>query len=345
MHAVGFHEHGGPETLTSIDLPTPDPGPGQVRIAVHACALNHLDLWVRRGIPGLEIPLPHVGGSDFAGTVDAVGAGVEAWREGDRVTANPGLWCGTCETCIKGEHSLCSKYRIIGEHVRGGCAECVVVPAANLVKVPDDIPFEAAAAVPLTFQTALRALFSRARLRSDEWLLVLGASGGVAVAAVQLAKLVGAKVIAVTSGDENVSKTRDLGADEVLDRTQVDFAREVYGLTGKQGVDVVLENVGAETWSSSIRSLRRGGRLVTYGATTGPRGETDITQLFWKQISLIGSTMASHSEFLSAMKLFFEGKLKAVISHEFPLENLREAHEVLERSDQFGKVVLKVRSD
>jgi NADPH:quinone reductase-like Zn-dependent oxidoreductase len=341
MYAAAFDTHGPADVIVWREVPTPEPAAGEVRIRVGACALNHLDLFVRRGIPGVPTALPHVGGSDVAGTIDAVGAGVSSWSIGDRVIVNPALWCGQCESCVRGEHSLCREFRILGEHTWGGFAELVVAPARNLLRLPEAFSFTDAAAVPLTFQTAYRALFTQGRLRIGETLLVLGASGGVAVAAIQMAKVAGAFVYAVTSGEERVRRVRQLGADVALDRTRVSFSKEIWQLTGKRGVDVVLENVGQATWKDSLRCLARGGRLVTYGATSGPKAETDVNLLFWKQVSLIGTTMATHAEFLRSMDLFLAARVKPIVSHVLPLQAASAAHEILERGEQFGKVVLQ----
>jgi NADPH:quinone reductase-like Zn-dependent oxidoreductase len=342
MKAMAIEAHGGPEVLRAIEVPAPEPGRGEARVAVHACALNRLDIFVRRGIPGLALPLPHVGGSDIAGTVDAVGEDVERWTSGDRVIVNPGIWAAGPDRYPTYD-SLDPGYRIIGEHVWGGFAEFAVVPSANLVRLPDAFPFADGAAMPLALQTAWRALFTRARIRAGETILIPGASGGVAVAAIQLAKLAGAVVYAVTSGAEKAARLSALGADRVFDRSRGDVFAEIWRATGKRGVDVVLENVGAAMWTGCVRSLRRGGRLVTYGATTGSTGEIDISQLFWKQITIMGSTMASHAEFLEAIEVFIAGKIKPVVSHTLPLDELRRAHEILERGEQFGKVVVTVR--
>lgn len=339
MRAAVVEDHGGPEVVRVREVPEPEPGPGDVRVAVRAVALNHLDLWVRRGLPGLELTLPHIGGSDIAGTVDAVGAGVTGLKPGRRVLVNPSLWCGECEFCRKGEESLCVSFHILGEHVPGGMAEYAVVPARNVLPIPDSLSFEAAAAVPLVYPTAWRAL-KRARLAKGETILVLGASGGVATAAIQIAKRRGAVVVAVTRGEEKVEKVRALGADEVVDRSRGDFSKVVWEWTRKRGVDVVLENVGEATWKGSLRALAKGGRLVTYGATTGPRGEVDIRLIFGRQLEIIGSTMASKQEFEEVMALIFDGSLAPVIDVVWPLERARDAHERLERGEQFGKIVL-----
>ncbi len=323
-------------------MPTPEPGPGEVRVAVRAVALNHLDLWVRRGLPGLQVPFPHIGGSDVAGTVEALGPGVPGSAVGARVLVNPALWCEQCEWCRRGEESLCASFRILGEHVPGGAAEYVVVPARNLLEIPSRLSFEQAAAVPLVYQTAWRALISRARLAAGESILILGASGGVATAAVEIAKWRGATVYAVTAGREKAEKVRALGADEVIDRQAEDFSKAIWQRTGRRGVDVVLESVGEATWQGSVRALAKGGRLVTCGATTGPRGEVDIRLVFWEQLEILGSTMASSREFETAMRLVFEGKLVPVLDVVWPLERIREAHERLERGEQFGKIVLTI---
>lgn len=340
MKAAIFREHGGIDQLEIADIPQPVAGAGEVVLRVRAAALNHLDLWARRGLPGVKILLPHVGGSDIAGEVSELGAGVGGIEMGARVVVNPGLWDGTCEWCRKGEHSLCVNYRIIGEHTDGGFAEYVAVPAANLVHIPDAFSFEEAAAVPLVFLTAWRALVTQARLCAGESVLILGASGGAASAGIQIAKLAGAYVYAVTSSAEKAERSRQLGADVVIDRTNEDFSKQVFKLTGKRGVDVVLENTGEQTWEGSLRALARGGRLVTYGGTTGPNALTNIPLLFWKQVQIIGSTMGTAAEFATVMRLIWEGRLRPVVDRVLPLEQIGEAHAILEAGEQFGKVIL-----
>ena len=339
MRAAVFHEFGGPEKVRVEEFPRPTPGPGEVLVEVRAAALNHLDLWVRRGLP-IETTMPHVGGSDVAGVVVELGPGVEEVAPGERVVVNPSLSCRRCRYCVAGETPLCPSYRILGEHTNGGFAEYVAVPAANVYPLPEGYSFRDAAALPISYQTAWRALVSRARVRPGEEVLVLGASGGTAIAAVQVAKLMGARVYAVTRGEENVRRVRELGADVVYDRAEVDFSREVYRDTGRRGVDVVVENVGEATWKGSLRALASGGRLVTYGATTGPRGEIDLRVLFWKQLQVIGTTMASRAEFEEMLRVAFRGDLRPVIDVVLPLDRAREAHERLEAGGQFGKVVL-----
>lgn len=340
MRAAFFREHGGPEVLEVDELPDPEAGRGEVVVRVRAVALNHLDLWARRGLPGLELEFPHVGGSDIAGVVERVGEGVGSWSPCDRVVVNPSLWCGECEWCVRGEESLCRRYRVLGEHVDGGLAEEVRVPARNLLALPEGVPFERAAAAPLVYQTAWRALLNRGGLRAGESVLVTGASGGVATAAVQIAKLAGAAVYAVTSGPENVRRVRELGADVVFDRLEEEFSRSVWEATGKRGVDLVLDSVGEAVWEGCVRALAKGGRLVTYGATTGADGRVDIRRVFWNQLDIRGSTMASRAEFEEVMALVFAGRLDPVVDAVLPLDEIREAHARLEEGALFGKVVL-----
>jgi NADPH:quinone reductase-like Zn-dependent oxidoreductase len=338
MKAAVFGEYGGVEVLRVEEVATPAPREGEVLLRVRAAALNHLDLWVRQGLP-IEITMPHIGGSDIAGEVVEVGSGVAGVEVGARVVVDPSLGCGRCEWCRRGEVPLCVEYRIIGEHTQGGFAEYAVVPAANLYPIPESYSFEEAAAAPLVFLTAWRGLISRGRLRAGEDVLVTGASGGVATAAIQIAKLAGARVFAVTT-TENLERVRELGADVVYDRTAVDFSRELWKDTGKRGVDLTLDSVGSATWTQNLRALARGGRLVVYGATTGPVGETDLRVLFWKQAEIIGTTMSNRREFDEVMKLVFRGALRPVVDVVWPLERIREAHERMEAGEQFGKIVL-----
>lgn len=339
MHAAIFHEFGDPDVLRYEEVPTPSPGPGELLVEVRAAAFNHLDLWVRRGLP-IETTMPHIGGSDIAGVVSRLGQGVTAPEVGTRVVVNPGLWCGRCRECARGEQSMCARFRILGEHTNGGFADYVVVPAANAYEIPPHVSFEAAACLPISFQTAWRALISRARLRPGEDVLVIGASGGTAVAAIQIAKLAGARVFALTSGAESVERVRMLGADIVYDRLEVDFSRAVAAETDKRGVDVVVENVGEPTWEGSVRSLAPGGRLVTYGATAGPKVQIDIRRLFWRQLEIIGTTMASRGEFEAMLRAAWAGHLHPTIDTVLPLSAAAEGHRRLEEGRHFGKVVM-----
>jgi NADPH:quinone reductase-like Zn-dependent oxidoreductase len=338
MRAAIFHEHGGPEVVRIEDVETPEPGPGEARIRVGASGMNHLDLWVRRGLP-IETTMPHIGGSDVAGTVDAVGDGVSGWKAGDRVVVDPTLSCGACEWCEAGEQPLCDEFRILGEHTQGGFAEYVVAPAANLYRIPDDVPFETAAAAPLVFLTAWRGLTTRGRLREGESVLVTGASGGVATAAVQIARHLGAKVYAVTSSP-HVERVRELGADVVYDRLSEDWSKALWRDTNRRGVDLVLDSVGEAGFRQAVRSLARKGRLVVYGATTGPKVELDLRIVFWKQLEILGTTMAGRAEFRAAMDLVFGGALQPVVDVAWPLERAAEAHRRLEEGQAFGNIVL-----
>ncbi len=341
MKALCFHEHGAPDVLKFCDVPDPQPGPGEVVIRVKACALNHLDIWVRRGWPGLKLEMPHWGGSDVAGVVADVGPGVTDWKEGDRVVSDPGISTLEDEFTRRGEHSLSPGYRILGEHVRGGLAEYVAVPAEGLMRMPELLDFPRAAAPLLVTLTAWRMLIHRARLRAGESVLVVGAGGGVNSMATQIAKLAGARVIVVAGNSEKAARARELGADVVLDRSRGDWVKELTALTDKRGVDVVVDNVGAATLNKSMRAVARGGRIVIVGNTSGPLAEIDIRFIFSKQISLVGSTMGTHQDFRDVTALLWEGKLKPVIDRIVPLRAGREAFESMEKSDQFGKIVLE----
>jgi NADPH:quinone reductase-like Zn-dependent oxidoreductase len=324
------------------ELPDPTPGSGEVVIEVRAAALNHLDLWTLGGLPGLELEMPHVGGSDIAGLVAAVGENVEGWEPGARVVVNPGVWCGRddCEACSAGNHPLCRRYGILGEHMPGGFAERAVVPARNLYPLPEDTAFESAAAAALVFQTAWRALMTRAGLRAGETVLITGASGGVSTAAIQIAKRAGARVFAVTSGGKNVDRVRELGADVVIDRLREEFGTRIWEDTAKRGVDVVLDSVGEATFESCVRSLAPLGRMVVYGGTTGWNGSFDIRRMFWRQTAIMGTTMATREEFERVMALVVAGELQPVVDRVWPLERAREAYEALRDGDVFGKLVL-----
>jgi len=338
MKAVVFHEHGGPDVLRYQDMPDPVIGPDEVLIRVKATSVNHLDIWVRRGIPGIK--LPHISGSDVAGVIEQVGERVTDVKPGQRVIANPNISCGRCEYCLQGEDSLCMHYRILGEQVDGGYAELARVPAKNAIPLPEHVSFEDAAAATLVFMTAWRMLITRAGLRPGEDILILGASGGVGTAAVQIAKLVGARVFVTASTDEKLERLRELGADVLINYKTSEFDKEIKSKTNRRGVDVVVDCVGAETWVKSLRSLAKNGRLVTCGATTGPNPQTDIRYIFWNQLRIIGSTMGSTKELLDVLKLLWAGDLKPVIYRIMPLREAAEAQRLLEERQVFGKVVL-----
>jgi len=342
MRAMVIHEHGGPEVLRLETLPDPQPGPGEIVVRVRACALNHLDLWTRRGFPGRPLPMPHVLGNDVAGQVAATGAGVEDVVTGARVMLAPGVSCGLCRACLAGEDNACRRYRILGYEIHGGYAELVRCPVVNAIPLPDGFSYAEAAAFPLVFLTAWHMLVVRARLRPGEDVLVWGAGSGVGMAAIQLAKLLGGRVIASAGSDSKLELARKLGADALVNHHTGDVVAEVKRLTGKKGADVVIEHVGEATWERSILALAHGGRLVTCGATTGPRGTTDLRYLFAKQLSLLGSYMGSKAELLDVAALFFARKLRTVVHATLPLGEARRAHEMMEASEHFGKIVLEV---
>ncbi len=340
MKAIAIREHGGPEVVKVEDLPEPRPGPGQVVVAVKAAALNHLDIWVRKGWAGLKLAFPHVLGSDVAGVVEAVGPGVEGTKPGDAVVVNPSLGCGRCERCLSGRENLCRRFAILGEHVSGGMAERLAVPARNVLPKPARLSFEEAAAVPLTFMTAWHALVERARVRTGETVLVHAAGSGVGVAAVQIAKLLGARVVATAGSAAKLEKARALGADEVVNYETQDFVQEVKRLTDRKGVDVVFEHVGKKTWEGSILAVGIGGRIVTVGATTGFDPLTDLRHVFFRQISILGSTMGTAGDLLEVLRFVGEGRLRPVVDRTLPLAEARAAQALLADRAQFGKIVL-----
>ena len=338
MKAARFHQHGGPEVLSYEDAPDPEASTGRAIVRVRACALNHLDLWQRRGLERVRIPLPHISGADVAGeVVDAGGGGVPT---GTRVMLQPGLSCGRCPLCIAGRDNYCPQYDVLGYMSDGGYAELVSVPVVNLIPIPDHIEFADAAAFPLTFLTAWHMLMARAALQAGETVLVLGAGSGVGQAAVQVARAHGARVFA-TAGPAKLDRARALGAEEVIDHYSGNFAQRVRELTGNAGVDVVVEHVGEATWDRSVRALARGGRLVTCGATSGHRGALDLRHLFARQLSLLGSYMGGKPELRRAAELFFAGVLKPVVDTVMPLSAAGAAHARMEAGEQFGKIVLE----
>ncbi len=340
MKAAAIRAHGGPEVVELLELPDPAARPGNVVVAVRAAALNHLDLWVRKGWPGLRLAFPHVLGSDVAGVVETVGPGVTGWRAGDEVVINPSIGCTRCERCLSGRENLCRHFVILGEHVSGGQATRLEVPARNLCAKPANLSFEEAAAVPLTFMTAWHALAVRAALRPGETILVHAAGSGVGVAAVQIARLLGARVIATAGSDAKLEKARALGADEVINYESQDFLAEVKRLTGKQGVDVVFEHVGKTTWEKSLLAAGVGGRIVTVGATTGFDPLTDLRHVFFRQLSILGSTMGTAADLLQVLAFVGQGKLRPVVARVLPLAEVVRAQELLADRALFGKVVL-----
>ncbi len=341
MKAAIFHEHGGPDVIQVDDIPVPEPVSGEVRIRVRASSLNHLDLWVRRGLP-IEIPMPHIGGSDIAGEVDAVGSGVEGVAPGTRVAVDPSLDWEWYEGVRRGSDLPNPRFRVLGEHTQGGFAEYAVVPARNLLQLPEEVSFRTAAAAGLVSVTAWRGLMTRGTLRAGERVLITGGSGGVSTMAVQMARQAGAHVFVLTSGAESCRRLEELGAHVTLDRLTGEPKELIREATGARGVDLVLDSVGEVLWGTLIRALAPGGRLVTYGATTGPKPALDLRHVFWKQLSILGTTMGSPAEFRAAMERVFEGAVRPVIHSEVSLDEVRRAHELLEEGNVFGKVVVRV---
>jgi len=338
MKAAVFYECGGPENIQVADLPKPKIQPNQALIQIEAAALNHHDLWMLRGPADSSYKFPYCGGSDIAGSIVQVASDVSQFTGGERVIVNPNIHCGHCDHCLAGRESHCTEYDILA----GGFAEYIAVSADKVIQIPDHLTYIQAAAVPLVFQTAWHALVTQAEVRPGEDVLILGASGGVASAAIQIAKLAGARVIAITSSPQKMSRAKQLGADFVLNRLGGDYWSEVDQLTDHRGVDLVVENVGAVTWASSLKSLVKGGRLVTYGRTTGKIGETDISLLFWNQLKIIGATMSSNSEFIDVVNLVFQNKLQPVVDSVFPLREAPAAYAHLNAGAQFGKVIIQI---
>ncbi len=338
MRAVRFHAHGGPDVLQFEAAPDPVATSGHVVVRVRACALNHLDLYQRRGLDRVTIPFPHISGADVAGEVmDAPGGELAA---GTRVLVQPGLSCGRCAACLGGFDNMCARYDVLGYQSDGGYAELVRVPVVNIVPIPDHVSFVDAAAFPLTFLTAWHMLVTRAKVMAGETVLVLAGASGVGQAAIQLARLFGARVIATAGSADKQQRARDLGADDVIDHYRGDIVSEVRRLTGRRGVDVVVEHVGQATWAQSVRSLAPGGRLVTCGNTTGWDAAIDLRFLFSRQLSLLGSYMGTKGELLQAAPLFFAGRLRPLVDAVMPLEAAADAQRRLEAGEVSGKLVL-----
>jgi NADPH2:quinone reductase len=338
MKAVFFRRHGGNEVLEYGDWPDPAAGEGEVVVGIRAAALNQLDVFVRNGIPG--VPLPQIPGADGAGVVEEIGDRVTGFAPGDRVLVQPGLFCGVCEFCRSGEQSLCVTYRIVGEHTTGTFAEKAALPARNLFPIPEHLSFEQAAAFPLSYQTAWRLVVTRGAVRPGDTVLVHGVGGGVGWAALEIALLCGGRVIATTSGEDKARAARAAGAELVIDYGNENVGEAVWRHTAKRGVDVVVDSVGEKTWMTSLRSVRRGGRIVTCGATTGPNPPEEIRLIYWKQISILGSTMSNDREFRALLQTVAAGGLAPRIDRVFPLEQAPAAYRLLEEGRQFGKVVL-----
>jgi len=343
LRALTISAHGGTEQLeVRDDLPVPDPLPGHVRVRLRAAALNRLDVFMLRGLPGLTIVPPWVMGADGTGVVDSLGEGVDSIGAGETVVINPGISDGTCEFCLAGEHSLCVRFKLLGEHLPGTLAEYVVVPSRNVLAIPDRIPPERAAAYTLATLTAWRMLVTRARVTAGDEVLIWGIGGGVALAALQIAKDRGARVWVTSGSDEKLARARELGADETLNHRTMQVAKEIRARTRKRGVSLVVDSVGEATWAESLGALGRGGRLVTCGGTSGPQVQTDVRRLFWNQWSIMGSTMGNESEFDAVTAEFRAGRLAPVVDSVFDLDNGRAAFERLVAGEQFGKIVVRI---
>lgn len=340
MQAVTLREHGGPEVLKLEELPRPEPGPGEVRVQIHAVALNHLDIWVRRGGPAFHLEYPHRLGSDIAGVVDAVGPGASA-KPGTKVVVQPGLSCGKCAACLGGHDNLCRHYKILGENTQGGYAQYIVVPEVNLAPYPERLDAVHAAASLLPFMTAWQMVVHKARVAPGDTVLVHGAGSGIGVAAIQIAKLHGARVIATAGGATKVERAKALGADVAVDYSAADFAAVCRAETGKRGVDAVIEHVGGDVFVSSIKAVRNGGRIVTCGATAGFHPAIDLRHIFFRQIEILGSTMASKADLLAVLGHVAAGRLDPVVDRALPLARAADAHRALEQREAFGKVVLQ----
>lgn len=343
MRGFGFREHGDLDRLEFVEVPEPTPASGEVRVALRAAAFNRLDRFVLAGIPGVPVERPHVLGSDGSGVVAALGPDVAGVSLGQKVLINPGLWDGTCAECRAGHEALCRQYRIVGEHTQGTATDSVVVPARNVHPLPERLSFEEGAAAPLVYQTAWRALVTVGALQPGETAAIVGAGGGTATAAIQVAKSVGARTVVVTRSEAKAERARQLGADEALVASDArPHDRLLWEWSGKRGIDVVFDSVGRSSLPRSLKALARGGRLVVIGATTGPLVELDVRTLFWRNASIRGSTMASASEFAAVLARLADGRLRPVVDSVYPLAEARAAFDRFESGDLFGKVVLSV---
>lgn len=348
MRAIIFERHDpSPSVYRFSDaVPDPEPPPDGVVVKVHYAALNRLDNFVRIGWKGLNLQWPHIPCSDFSGEIIAMGDQVEGWQVGQRVTANPLIWCGRCRACLAGRHNHCRNAHLLGEHIQGACADYVAVPARNLIAVPEGFDMRMAAAASLVYVTAWHNLVVAGRLRAGEQVLVVGAGGGVNTASIQIAKLAGASVYVIASNADKAGRARAIGADRTFERTETPaWSKAVYEATGRTGVDMVVDNVGQATWRESLRTLRPGGRLVTVGGTSGYAAETPVNLIFGRHLSIIGSTMGTQEDYLTVMPLVFQGKLRPIIDSVFPIQQFQQAIERLMAGEMFGKIVIAVNPE
>jgi NADPH:quinone reductase-like Zn-dependent oxidoreductase len=338
LKAVRIHEFGGPEVLRYEDVPDPQPRKDLVLIRVKACAMNHLDIWVRKGLPGVN--LPHILGSDIAGEIVEVGEYVTGFKAGQRVLLAPMHFCNRCAKCVAGLQNQCREFTVLGNGVDGGNCELIAVPAVNVIPIPKTLDFNQAASVSLVFLTAWHMLVGRAGIRLGQTVLVLGAGSGVGIAAIQIAKLFHARVITTAGDEKKLEKARALGADHGINHYQQKISQEVRKITNKEGVDIVVEHVGAATWDESMKSLKPGGTIVTCGATTGPNAAFDLRFVYSRQLNFLGSYMGTMGELYDVLSHVFAGRLKPVVDRAFALKDIRAAHEHMEKSQMFGKIVL-----
>lgn len=343
MKAIAIDGYGDTGVARVQDLPEPAPGRGEVVVAMRAAALNRLDLWTLSGTLGLDIPFPFVLGADGAGDVHSVGEDVDGVEPGMRVLVNPGLSCGRCERCRVGEQSECSSFRMLGEHTHGTFAEHVKVPALNVFPIPDHLSYEEGAALGVTFITAYRMLFTKGRMRPGEWLLITGIGGGLALSLLQLARPVAGRILVTSSSAEKLRRAVELGADEVVDYATEDVGKAVRRLTFKRGVDLVVDSAGGPQFDALLRSLVQGGRVVVSGATAGRTAEIDLRRLFWKQLTVLGSTMGSNADVAGMLRLVTGSKLRPIVDRVFPMAEARNALDYLGAQERFGKVVLSIR--
>ncbi|OOP57105.1 MAG: alcohol dehydrogenase [Candidatus Brocadia carolinensis] len=342
MKAMVFYEHGGVDKLTYADMEKPKISPYEVLVKVKACALNHLDIWVRQGLPGVEVPMPHILGSDSVGEVAEVGMEVKNFRPGDRVIVAPGVRCRKCVYCTTNSDSMCNSFKIMGFQVQGGYAEFVKAHVDNIIPVSQKLSFEEWAAVPLVFVTAWHMLITRGQLRPGEQVLIHAAGSGIGSAAIQIARLAGARVITTARGKEKLEKAKQLGADEVIDYSKEDYADKIKGITNNKGVDLIFEHIGPDTWEKNLQCLAKGGRMVVCGATSGPKTTVELRFLFMKQHAIIGCYMGSKKELLDVLNLVELGRLRPVIDSAFPLQEASAAQQRMLNRENFGKIVLKI---